>query len=211
MTMKDSAVSTIWPAKPLRMMFAKWIMWIYGWPKFLGTGSFSLTPKDNPGSCWVHEWACAIWSTLTGTMCVQCHPRVFLFWKLRTFVAIIWGQSVSIACSETLSDEIRHLSMLWDQKKALLYLIFAKDISLGNAEQQRIGNLPSSASDQNSNRLRLQDKAQNTAVRVINIHFTMITSNKATLQLYDKCVLHVYSCLQDLLMLGLSSKIDSIT
>lgn len=40
--------------------------------------------------------------------------------------------------------------------EALLYLIFAKDISLGNAEQQGIGNLPSSAGHQNSNRLRLQ-------------------------------------------------------
>lgn len=41
--------------------------------------------------------------------------------------------------------------------KAPLYLIFAKYISLGNAEQQGIGNLPSSTSDQNSDRLSLQD------------------------------------------------------
>lgn len=36
------------------------------------------------------------------------------------------------------------------------YLIFAKHISLGNAEQKRIGNLPSSTSHQNSDRLSLQ-------------------------------------------------------
>lgn len=41
--------------------------------------------------------------------------------------------------------------------KAPLYLIFAKYISLGNAEQQGIGNLPSSTSHQNSDRLSLQD------------------------------------------------------
>lgn len=41
--------------------------------------------------------------------------------------------------------------------KAPLYLIFAKYISLGNAEQQGIGNLTSSTSHQNSDRLSLQD------------------------------------------------------
>lgn len=43
------------------------------------------------------------------------------------------------------------------RNKAFLYLIFAKDITLGNAEQQGIGNLASSAGHQNSDRLRLQD------------------------------------------------------
>lgn len=41
--------------------------------------------------------------------------------------------------------------------KSPLYLILAKYISLGNAEQQGIGNLPSSTSHQNSDRLSLQD------------------------------------------------------
>lgn len=41
--------------------------------------------------------------------------------------------------------------------KALIYLVFAKHISLGNAEQQGIGNLPSSTSHQNSDWLSLQD------------------------------------------------------
>lgn len=53
-------------------------------------------------------------------------------------------------------------------ERALLYLIFAKDISLGNAEQQGIGNLPSSASHQNSNRLRLQ---RHKAVSTLNNDF----------------------------------------
>lgn len=64
---------------------------------------------------------------------------------------------VSCGAALTLLNEIRELSVLCDQDKALSYLIFAKDISLGNAEQQGIGNLPSSAGHQNSNRLRLQD------------------------------------------------------
>lgn len=50
----------------------------------------------------------------------------------------------------TRSNEIRESS------KALLYLIFAKDISLGDAEQQGIGDLPGSTGHQNSNGLRLQ-------------------------------------------------------
>lgn len=46
---------------------------------------------------------------------------------------------------------------VWNRAKTLLYLIFAKHISLGNAEQQGIGNLPSSTSHQNSDRFSLQD------------------------------------------------------
>lgn len=67
----------------------------------------------------------------------------------------------------TLPNEIREFSVLREQDKALIYLIFAKDISLGNAEQQGIGNLPSSASHQNSNRLRLQDTRQRTLLLVL--------------------------------------------
>lgn len=68
----------------------------------------------------------------------------------------------------TLRNEIRELSVLCERDKAPgLYLIFAKDISLGNAEQQGIGNLPSSAGHQNSNRLRLQDTRQKTQLLVL--------------------------------------------
>lgn len=47
---------------------------------------------------------------------------------------------------------------------AILYLVFAKDISLGNAEQQGIGYLTSSTGHQNSYRLRLQDTRQRTVL-----------------------------------------------
>lgn len=67
----------------------------------------------------------------------------------------------------TLPNEIRELSVLRKKDKALLYLIFAKDISLGNAEQQGIGNLSSSAGHQNSNRLRLQETRQITVMLVL--------------------------------------------
>lgn len=40
--------------------------------------------------------------------------------------------------------------------KALLYLLFAKDISLGDAEQQGIGNLPGSTGHQDSDGLKLR-------------------------------------------------------
>ena len=52
--------------------------------------------------------------------------------------------------------------------KADSHLIFAKDISLGNAEQQGIGNLPSGAGHQDSNGIRLWDtRREDTAVSIV--------------------------------------------
>lgn len=44
--------------------------------------------------------------------------------------------------------------------KSLSYLIFAKNISFGDAEQQGVGDLSGSTGHQNSDRLSLQDPQQ---------------------------------------------------
>lgn len=71
------------------------------------------------------------------------------------------------------------------------YLIFPKYVAFGDAEQKRVGNLPSSTSHQNSDRLGLQ-------------HTRLLGAGgqKMTLELFRAHGEGVYSCQEDLLKLG---------
>lgn len=70
---------------------------------------------------------------------------VQILWESATMPNEIKGQCVCEMCE-------------WN--KAVLYLLFAKDISLGDAEQQGIGNLPGSTGHQDSDGLRLRDTSR---------------------------------------------------
>lgn len=96
----------------------------------LGTRSISLRFKDDPPLCALIKSQ------------IKSHKRNYHRHPHRIFVIGVSGSW--------------HAPIIYGEYKWLLYLIFTKDISFGNAEQQRVGNLPCSASHQNSKWLSLQ-------------------------------------------------------